>query len=427
MLFSTRPSELTRADIERVVSQKVPEGPEVEFKERLSTKDGKPHPWQTTGGEIGGHARDKLLEEVVAFANTYGGWLLVGIEETKEKPARAAAVAPLRACADLAERLRLMCRDCIDPQPPVLEVEGVPTQDSDAGVVVFHVPRSRLAPHRLKPTKECYRRHADRTEVMDMREIQDLTLQVERGMAAVDRRFKEQQEKFDAHFKQFRSAGNNAHTFGIRATLLSLMPTYIDRVHGNYAVRPPQHALWCVTQGGSTYKLSIPENKGTWRSTIRGSVLRQSGEGYSLLQEVHCDSLLEYRFLLRKQERENRLYLHVNWIMGMFCNAVCAAEKFRRAVGAPNVEYGLEVEILNRGPGELYVSNYSIGPLDNLLGPFPHGDDTFPRYSIGPREEFQKLAKMFERDFWDAVGYEPSSLVEVDFDRAFGELGMGPA
>ena len=117
MLFSKRPSELAPEDIQRVVSEKVAEGSEVEFKKGLSTRDGRDHPWET-GGEVGDHARNKLLAEVVAFANTYGGWLLVGIDETVDKPPRAAIPVPIRACAELADRLRLMCRDCIDPRVP---------------------------------------------------------------------------------------------------------------------------------------------------------------------------------------------------------------------------------------------------------------------------------------------------------------------
>jgi len=44
------------------------------------------------------------VAEVIAFANAYGGWFLVGVEETKTKPARATAIAPIRDCAELAER-----------------------------------------------------------------------------------------------------------------------------------------------------------------------------------------------------------------------------------------------------------------------------------------------------------------------------------
>jgi Putative DNA-binding domain len=423
MLFNKRSSELTPEDIRRIEAEKVPEGSEVEFKKGLSTRDGRDHPWET-GGEIGEHARNKLLPEVVAFSNTYGGWLLVGIDQTEEKPSRANAVVPIRACADLAERLRLMCRDCIDPRLPVLEVEGVPLQEDGAGVVVFHVPRSRMAPHRLTPTNACYRRHGDRTEEMDMREIQDLTLQVERGMAAVDRRFKERQDQFERAFKVFKIGGGERKAFGIRATLVPLTPIHIDRVHGKDEVRPPVHEIFCTAYGGHTYKLSLYKSHVVWRPTIRGSVCHEGGNGYFLLREVYCEGLLEYGVSLQEKEEQGGplLYLTVELVIAVFCNALCAAEMFRRGAGAPDIEYGLEFAIANGGAGDLNVSYY--GNPYGELGPFPKGHTIFPRYSIGRADEFQGLAQVFERDFWDAVGFDPPSLARVDFDRAFRELGL---
>ena len=74
---------------------------------------------------------------------------------------------------------------------------------------VFHVPRSRMAPHRHTANKECYVRRADRTEKMTMREIQELTLQVERGLAAIERRFEERRELFSAQFDRFKT--NSTH------------------------------------------------------------------------------------------------------------------------------------------------------------------------------------------------------------------------
>jgi hypothetical protein len=326
MLFSKRPRDLTPEDIQRVLSEKVPEGSEVEFKGALSTKKGSVEPWAAGQDRIEDRARNKLLEEVVAFANTYGGWLLVGVDQTAEKPARADAVMPIRACAELAERLRIMCRDCIDPRLPVLDVEGVEMRDDGAGVVVFHVPRSRMAPHRLTPTKGCYRRHADRTEEMDMREIQDLTLQVERGMAAVDRRFKERHEQFATDVRWFRSEGNNAHTFGLRATLLPLTPIYVDRVHGQESVRPILHGF-SASVGNIRHRLFVLGGDAAWRPIIRGTVSLDKKEQDLVSREVHCDGLIEYR-MMRRQTDLTPLRLAAPWVMGLFCNAICSAENF---------------------------------------------------------------------------------------------------
>ncbi len=117
---------------------------------------------------------------------------------------------PLPRCADLAERLRLQCRDCIEPQVSLLEVGAVPIEDDGSGVIVIRVPKSRMAPHRHSATKECYIRRADRSEKMTMREIQDLTLQVERGLAAIDAAFDTRFSLFVERLRNFKGGGASA-------------------------------------------------------------------------------------------------------------------------------------------------------------------------------------------------------------------------
>jgi hypothetical protein len=57
-------------------------------KKTLPDKRGRQHPW-VTGGDIEDHARNEILPEVIAFANAQGGSLILGIEETSDKPPRA--------------------------------------------------------------------------------------------------------------------------------------------------------------------------------------------------------------------------------------------------------------------------------------------------------------------------------------------------
>jgi hypothetical protein len=302
-VFGKRPSELTPEDLSRVVSNELQEGSQMEFKEALSIKGGTAasDPW-TEKREVAPRARNELLEEVIAFANSYGGWLLLGVAETKDKPPRAKAINPIPDCAELADRLRKMCRECIDPQLPILEVEGRPMRQDGSGVVVFHVPRSRMAPHRHTATKECYIRRADRTEKMNMREIQDLTLQVERGLAGIERQFQEQRDQFAQRFAEYRSL-NKQHAFGLRATLVPLTPIYVDRVHRNGAVTPPAHPLWATLRDGRPLSLQFFTVSAIWRPLVRGTVNRHPGSIYTGSREVHCDGLIEYSIMqLREPE-----------------------------------------------------------------------------------------------------------------------------
>jgi predicted HTH transcriptional regulator len=92
-LFFTPINEITFADIQELISSQAEEGPRLEFKETLSTSDGQPDRWFRDQSRIGRVARDELAKEIVAFANAYGGAVVVGIVETADNPSRAQQVA----------------------------------------------------------------------------------------------------------------------------------------------------------------------------------------------------------------------------------------------------------------------------------------------------------------------------------------------
>jgi predicted HTH transcriptional regulator len=116
-IFERSLSELTWSDFEDVVARGLEEDQTLEFKESLQVKDGGVDPWQSGSDKISPHARDALAEEVVAFANAYGGVVIVGIEETNDNPRRAKAFkTPLvRNCIECVERLGPALRSRFDP------------------------------------------------------------------------------------------------------------------------------------------------------------------------------------------------------------------------------------------------------------------------------------------------------------------------
>lgn len=421
-MFDKRVTELNQEDIQRVVAEQVQEGAEVELKETLPCKKGI-DPWITNEDRIGDYARNELLAVVIGFANAYGGTLLLGIAQTSGKPARAATITPIRACADLAERFRLQCRDCIEPELPLIEITGVPIQRDGAGVVVIRVPQSRMSPHRHTVTRECYARRADRTEKMTMREIQDLTLHVERGLNAIEHRFLQRCEKFPDKFRQFQRGYPQA--LAMRATLVPLSPVEIEKVHNNELVRPPMVRFASRIGDGEPFELVIPHYIERWKPILRGTRGIGRDDEFLLEQEIFRDGLIEYNYFRRTKEQFRGLYS--GWVMGLFANALCAAEIFRRAASTPSVEYGLEFEIVTYGEEPLPIGRYGVGrSFGRWLGPLAEGQILFPRYNIGPPEEFQDVCRDFETDFWHSVGHDMDKLLTVDFEDAFNQLGILP-
>lgn len=99
----TKPLEgITAGDLEELTQRGWPESENVEYKAELHRRHGEePDPWYTNGG-ISDASKKKVFKELVAFANTSGGRLFLGISKTSEKPPRAESIQAVPRCAELA-------------------------------------------------------------------------------------------------------------------------------------------------------------------------------------------------------------------------------------------------------------------------------------------------------------------------------------
>jgi Schlafen, AlbA_2 len=176
-----------------------PEGQLFEIKSDLAAEKNNKDPWHKSpdsGKPRKGpsdYAKQNIFKEIIAFANSEGGWLVLGLTETSDHPKRVKGMAPLPDCHELAERFKRAAYDWIDPPLPSLQCRGIVMEDTTGkGVIVFRVPRSLAAPHRLYKrdrTQEAYKRVSDESKPMRMREIQDLTLDIVRGQERIDKEF----------------------------------------------------------------------------------------------------------------------------------------------------------------------------------------------------------------------------------------------
>lgn len=213
-VISKSANQVSSNDIESLITDKVPEGERIEYKENLSVKKGERDSWLSEKARINDRSRNNILEEVVAFANAFGGCLLLGMKESKTNPPYANKLNSISRCDELAERFKLIFRDCVEPEIPQLEIFAIPT-DGENGVVIFRTGRSSQAPHRVTTTGACPVRRSNRQESMSMREIQDMTLNLSRGLERLEQRLLERSELFKAEFSNLDSPDN---AFGLRIT-----------------------------------------------------------------------------------------------------------------------------------------------------------------------------------------------------------------
>lgn len=403
-LFSNPIDQLHPDDVTALVTAQHPETESVEFKEALPCKQGQDG-WYAGSDKIGDYARNQILEEVIAFANAHGGQLLIGIKESNDHPRRAVGIQFVPRCADLAEKLKLQIRDCIEPTIPIVTVRGIQMNPNGDGIVLVRVPQSRAAPHRLIANKECYIRHADRSETMTMREIQDLTIQRVHGGERIDELFASRQAKFDNWIRT--SPTHKVVTVGCRMSLIPTTDTYVDNLYQNRASLPQLHRFGIEFESGRSLDAQIPKSCLDERPIVRGMRRIDDASNPQAIQEIHSSGLVELTF--RSSSESAKLYQ--SWILGVFCNGLLMADTFRKAAGTPDVEYAFELEV---AATTLIVP---IARLDRdergLLGTPPNSPCLYPRMSLGNFDkEFNRLFEITIRDIWNSCGVPFSDTIK---------------
>ena len=388
-------------DIKALIVSEVPEGEQIEFKESLPAKKQTPDPWMTGKDQIGDFAKDKILTEVVAFANAHGGALVLGMKESSAKPPVAAKISPIPRCQDLVERLKLVFRDCVEPQLPRVEVFAVPTE-GESGVIIIRVGRSRLAPHRVTKTLVCPVRRSDRCEEMTMREIQDVTLNVSRGLERLEKRLKERSERFQGEFQRLETPKD---AFGIRLTATPVgEEIQIDRVYHQGSIIDEFSIEWRTVSRLLSFNrrpLWPPFNSppSAWQPILRGTRAEffpehrdLSANGY---RELYRDGLVELGLVRCSAELRSKPRFSPDWLVVMFANLAVWADHVRKQADAPATEYALEVEICVVGDAvlaheEIFTTNLT---LPNVI---------FPRYPLNAPDEILQLLTSFELDCWNS-------------------------
>ena len=427
----TKPREqIGLDDIHELINSRVPEGEHFEFKETLPGKGKHRDSWIRGKNNIGQEAKNKVLEEAVAFANAHGGVLLIGIKESDtEEPPFAAEITPLPRCAALVDRFSSIFSACVEPQIPSLEVFAVPTEcDDDSGVLVIRVGRSRLAPHRVTTTRECTVRRRDRCEKLTMWEIQDMTLNTSRGMERFEGRLSDRSARFQ---DELNKLGPLDQAFGWRITALPVgEDVRLNHVfHGRELIARFDTRWRTVknkTADGIDRTLDCQGHFDVkhWRPILRGARTEihpphQKNPRYVGYQELHCDGLIEIGY------GERNLYFHRDLPVVLFANMLVWLNQIKCTLETPIVEYGLEVELSHHGRPVHVVSDLRLN-LEDLINYLSKSDPEklnedypqisnvkFPRYALeGEDTNPNNLLTMFWQDFQHSLGrYDDSDAV----------------
>jgi len=169
MIFNVPFTDVTKADIDQLIANQVPESVTLDYKREFDKKKGK----------IDGR---EFLFDVTAFNNTQGGLLIFGVEEKKDNnfkntglPAR---VVPLIDNVDqLTQRLENILRTGTQPALTSVQMRFVPYDGGN--VLVLQVPPNFGTPRMVTHggTNKFYRRTAGGKYLPDVYELEEMFMQ----------------------------------------------------------------------------------------------------------------------------------------------------------------------------------------------------------------------------------------------------------
>jgi hypothetical protein len=395
-------------DLNRLCADEIPEGTEVEYKSALPVKTGRGLDAWHENGSIGEYARNEIAEEIIAFANTFGGVLCVGIQESNDHPKRAAGLQPLPRVHDLARRLRQAVYGIIDPPLPMLEAIGIVSDEAGQGVVVMRVPPSRRKPHRHNVSKEVFYRRADETVRISMREIQELTVQTLTEATRLETVIADRRRHHrEAAAKWINAPKEEGPGWGVAVQYLAVPATAIDL--GRVVGRPRLTELDSIvvaTMPDKAIRLKwshLPHTE--WRPGLRSisNVNKDSSTrraDYALYTDGRCEVSCFFSLT------QTLPFVAAGWLVGGLGVALSWVDRIRREAGTAG-EYVVACQLSMFGKAASLMGYTAGNPDDYATLPVGHFD--LPLMSVGASEEGDLLLQRFNEDIWNLAGRDVQS------------------
>lgn len=411
-LFTKPLNQLTWADVEELVDAEATENQTIEFKVDLQSEDGGKDPWYEGGSNIGAYARDKIMKEIVAFANSNGGNLILGVAESKSGDKRAESFRPIPRCTLLAIRLQQWCDSYIEPPLPAIEWRGITkSEGSDDGVVLARVMPSRLAPHRAKcephyltkdergklgknkfpeNTGTFYVRRGENSDSMTIREIHDSVLRSANMFGVLDERFKSRRTVALDKMLKIQHSGDWCVYIGVIPTAGSVR---IERPY-LYEQLFPKLKNFSAVIGTDKYVLNFPDSLGGIYLSGIQPILGGGRQEFShserdsfVVREVHDDALVELLFKFQPPTVPQFPNVYLNWVLALVANTLLTADEVRKLAGAPSAELAVELTLCTNGQGRIVSLSDSEGYA------LEQPEVMLPRYVVGGPETIPDVIK----------------------------------
>ncbi|HEY5712504.1 MAG TPA: ATP-binding protein [Allosphingosinicella sp.] len=279
-------------------------------------------------------ALESIAREVIAFLNTRGGDVIIGLQEKSGDHPRAESIRPIKQPQEASDRIARGLAAIIEPAQTSIAMRALSDpSDTQQGAIIIRVRPSTRAPHRSKRSLEAFARRGTESVPMPMDEIQDLTMYRSRMR-------QERNDLLDRQFTGFRASMAEQHTFDtnfvhIRTVFFPLTEQEIEL--DAYVLGPltADEPSYYERSGAATQNdVAFRDVWGSWRSILRGQKLehftsRDDGFKFAGIQ-MKQSGIATFDFAMR-YAKDGELRFHYSWLIGYLARV---SDSVKRLVAA---------------------------------------------------------------------------------------------
>lgn len=211
-IFSKSIDDINTTDINELVQDNSVENVRLEFKLEAPSKD-------------------ELVKKLSSFANTYGGWLIVGAQASSSD-GRLTALPGVSKIPGYKQKVVQWCFDNISPPIEIAISDPIPTPDDpNKFCYIIYTPESYLAPHFINSRKGIYIRTDEYSQRFEPKfaNLEEILHLSERRKSIEERRQAITQRaigRFESYVDtSYGELGENPNGLGAHATII-ISPQY---------------------------------------------------------------------------------------------------------------------------------------------------------------------------------------------------------
>lgn len=356
MLYTKNINDITFKNIEEFCKQQIPENLYLDYKEEINP--------------------NSLPKTIASMANTFGGLIIIGVEDEDSKP--KLPITGINFREGVREQINNLILSNITP-PSFPEVQVCKSEDGSKMLVVIRIAQSNITPHAtMKNTRVYVRTFVSNEPIEDMATLDKIEWLKDRRDKSIQLR-----DSFYAGAEERYTVLCNRSSLRQNISQISLSSSPLfphnvliapDKLQG---VINKIKTQWIHTEIPSSHDNIYykPFHSGIYNFSPRSAYKRYNElNQYGFYLHLH-----DFPQVLRKEHSEGETET-VGHLLTILCNLVLfieSAEKFYKEIGywglislKINIDKLLEIDGIYRLPaprGRAYIHNENIKPIDDEI------------------------------------------------------------